>query len=295
MSRCRTQTGFSLVELLVSIAIIVILLALVISAVQMVRVAVGQVQCLNRMRQFGSACHGYAEDNGRKLPSYLPTWKDSPAMIESPFVSTLPYVEHGSYYREVMDGSRSPGNDFAMRHLLCPVDPTINHGGAALSSFAANYRVFGRKSELPATFRDGVSNTVLLSHHYAHPYTGGPGGIHYTQFDWFEVLNLPPGQTVPGVVVRLRRATFADKEAGDVYPETSSGRPPRTLASIRGLTFQARPAIEQCDPRIPNSPHSGLPVVMADGSSRLLKRNISEEVFWSLVTPAGGEVFDQDW
>ena len=42
---------------------------------------------------------------------------------------------------------------------------------------------------------------------------------------------------------------------------------------------------------MPQTPFSaGLPVAFFDGSVRILSPSIDESIFWSLVTPNGGEV-----
>jgi len=80
----------------------------------------------------------------------------------------------------------------------------------------------------------------------------------------------------------------------DVVPVTS-GFPPVTRSSTPGLTFQARPKLEDCNPLIPQTPHAGgMLVGLFDGSVRSISPRVSEEVFWGSVTPAGGEVVTLD-
>ena len=80
----------------------------------------------------------------------------------------------------------------------------------------------------------------------------------------------------------------------DVVPVTTP-RPPTTRASTPGLTFQARPAVADCNPLIPQTPHeSGMLVGWMDGSVRPVRPGVAETVFWAAVTPAGGEVAPLD-
>jgi hypothetical protein len=82
---------------------------------------------------------------------------------------------------------------------------------------------------------------------------------------------------------------FGRPAPGDYYPVTSGNPPVSTAAGDK--TFQAAPAMQDCDPRLANaSDTSGLQVGMGDGSVHILAPSISPQAFWAMVTPAGGEV-----
>jgi len=62
-TRCdRVSGGFSLVELLIVIAVIAILVAMLLSVMRMVRGGAENTQCINALRQFGVAHMSYASD-----------------------------------------------------------------------------------------------------------------------------------------------------------------------------------------------------------------------------------------
>jgi prepilin-type N-terminal cleavage/methylation domain-containing protein len=69
MSESRNcRAGFTLVELLVDIAIIAILAALLVPALASARLSGGKAVCLNNLRQLSIAIHNYAADFDGKIP-----------------------------------------------------------------------------------------------------------------------------------------------------------------------------------------------------------------------------------
>jgi prepilin-type N-terminal cleavage/methylation domain-containing protein/prepilin-type processing-associated H-X9-DG protein len=63
----RQRRGFTLVELLVTIGIIVVLLALLVPAIQRVRASAHLVHCQSNLHQIGLAVHGYYNDHDGKF------------------------------------------------------------------------------------------------------------------------------------------------------------------------------------------------------------------------------------
>ena len=93
----RTR-GFTLVELLIVVAIIGLLIALLLPAVQAARESARRSQCTNNLRQIGLAMHTFDEAK-RRLPSAETWYPDTTAPAGkkftggSAFLALLPYLE----------------------------------------------------------------------------------------------------------------------------------------------------------------------------------------------------------
>jgi prepilin-type N-terminal cleavage/methylation domain-containing protein len=89
-----SRTGFSLIELLVVVAILGVLIGLFLGAVQKAREAANRIDCVNNLKQLGLAVHTYHDGQSALPPSRLgdeyATW----------CVLLLPYLEQGDLYGE---------------------------------------------------------------------------------------------------------------------------------------------------------------------------------------------------
>jgi prepilin-type N-terminal cleavage/methylation domain-containing protein len=88
------RPGFTLVELIVVIAIIALLIALLLPAVQKVREAAARSQCANNLKQMGLAIHMYHGDKNRIPPTRVSDIHATWAIL------ILPYLEQGALYNQ---------------------------------------------------------------------------------------------------------------------------------------------------------------------------------------------------
>jgi prepilin-type N-terminal cleavage/methylation domain-containing protein len=294
------RRAFTFIELFVVIAIVAVLLAILLPAIQQVRQTAIRFQSQNNLRQIAIAAHHFSESNNGRLPVIDPAPQRA---MQSPVLNVLlPYIERGPIAKEL-----SPGVFVVqpVRVYRSPADPSPKgeENNNTITSYAANFAVFGNEPNLLATFRDGTSNTILFAEHYS---------VCNDTLFLYTVSDTSSPQ--------MRRATFADNVrmvpnqqhgAGDVYPFLS-GTPPHTTGSRPGVTFQVQPCTAMtspffpeykpcgskppCDPSLPQTPHaSGMLTILADGSIRTVAPSISPMVFWAAVTPNGGEILGNGW
>ncbi|HUY87863.1 MAG TPA: DUF1559 domain-containing protein [Pirellulales bacterium] len=290
------RRAFTLVELLVVIAIIGLLVALLLPAVQAAREAARRTQCVNNLKQIGLACQNYGDVYDGLPPAsvYSPTMTDSG---RHGWVSLiLPFFEqqalHSLYNFNIAwyDVSQRKAVATELAAMQCPSTAaprmiTVSPVGVAFQAAAADYfAIQGLNGNLvpgylPATYKltgamqddhvrryaeitDGSSNTVMVSE-----MAGRPVYWHNDAAD----PTKPP--------LTYGYGAWAHNNKHFIRTYTDDG-----LVSPGGcpLNCANRWAIYSFHPLGANG-------LFADGSVRFLPRSMDVEVFFAIVTLAGGE------
>ncbi len=190
--------GFTLIELPVVIAIIAILIALLLPAVQQAREAARRTQCRNNLKQLGLALHNYLDTHSTFPPSGCVSMTTTSQQPWSGQAFILPFLDGSTIYNKINFslGYHDPVNTSAyppfgpaatrVPVLICPSDPNdrVRLSGAGTPehyplSYALNvgqYLIFnptngqnGGGAFAPNSriragdFTDGMSNTLGLA------------------------------------------------------------------------------------------------------------------------------------
>jgi prepilin-type N-terminal cleavage/methylation domain-containing protein len=178
------RSAFTLVEVVVVIAIILILIGLLLPAIQKVREASSRIQCSNNLRQVGLAfhahhhCAGCFPTGGTHLPPDFPSTADLTANTPSQrklswswAYLVLPYLEQNDLYQSA--------NCLAVRNTPVKIYYCPSRRAAGLFNVAAKIDYAGNAGDQTegqnglvmrttqgvvhiADVTDGTSNTVML-------------------------------------------------------------------------------------------------------------------------------------
>jgi type II secretory pathway pseudopilin PulG len=216
----KIRHGFTLISLLVILALLALSLAVLLPSLQRVRDAGGRIQCQNHLRRIALGTINCADTYRGSLPPTVGTFPTQAKSFGSLFFHVLPFTEQNALYQKA-EGSAARNGTYgvAVKTYLCPGDagaPADNSykGWLSTSNYAANFLVFGKKSALyPASFTDGTSNTFMFTERYqmcnGDPCAWGYDG-YYSWTPMFMYYSQAKFQSVPRAS-RLRPRAGAER------------------------------------------------------------------------------------
>lgn len=295
----RTQayrTGFTLVELLVVMAIIGILIALLLPAVQAAREAARRMQCANNLCQIGLALQNYEAAH-----ETLPTGSTEPSgpIVNKPqgyhmgwLVYLLPYVEEQTAYKRidfskgVYAAENSPVANHHIKVFTCPSDPG-SYSGPAQSNYAGCYHdveapidvtnngvLFLNSAVADIDIPDGRTHTLFVSEKVRE--SGDLGWMSGTR----ATLRNPSiwGKWRPGRATMIASGTL--EVASEEVAEGATG-PATDPALVVGGFASWHPG--------------GMNCLFGDGSVRFMSENTPPTLLQQLANRADGQLMNSGY
>lgn len=161
----KARDAFSLIELIVVVAIVGILIGLILPAVQKVREAAARTRCRNNLKQLGLALHGYHDANRSFPPGCSYQDGRDPYPFMSWMTRVLPFVEQEAMWREAVKGfelerdfRKSPPHTPLPRVIptyICPSD-SRTLSPAILGNYVIGLTSYLGNEGLDLNTRDGL-------------------------------------------------------------------------------------------------------------------------------------------
>ena len=316
LKRTLKRSAFTLIEMLVVIAIIGILIALLLPAVQMAREAGRRSQCQNNAKQLALAAHNFHDSKGR-FPSSVRPAGLTPLPRIAGLTFILPFIDQGNVYDKYdqtvnwSDPKNKEAVQTAIPSFLCPASPEPKRldglpeaspwtaDVAAVTDYSPTIGVDQRLKDSALVdeagagiltkngeprmgdVTDGLSNTIIYAESAGRPYVYRKGK---------RVGTLPANRVNAGGWARPASDFSVDGSSldGATLPgpcainctngEEIGGAFPHPYYGSEGTAeaFSFHPG--------------GATFAFGDGSVRFINEDIPIKLFARLVTRGGGEI-----
>lgn len=307
--QCRDdRSGFTMIEFLVVIGIIIILTSLLLPAIQQGRAAARRVQCKNNLRQLGLAMHNYVDVHGVLPPGYIygsppdgmPTtsgygWN----ALLLPYLDQYALSQSADWETPIWGPDKQQFREARISVTQCASDPEV---------FRGYVRRPGWSSVASSQLIGGYSNEIRFAKS-SYPANFGPGNMTqnpedgrgpFTRNRSIDLAEIRDGlsHTIFCAERKSGHLTTAVKSVEAVYYETTWAGVATNLLEpeidqARTVLFQAGhvPNSADADRYDASSPHeTGIHFLMGDGSVRFSSLEIDPDLYRSLSSIDGGEM-----
>jgi prepilin-type N-terminal cleavage/methylation domain-containing protein/prepilin-type processing-associated H-X9-DG protein len=297
---CRR--AFTLLELVVVLAIIAAALGLLLPAVVKVRAVTNRSRCQNNLKLIGLACHNYHDSFGAFPPGFT-AWSSLDSTSTSPgwgwASQLLPFLEQDSVHRQIRfdlpieDPRNAAARNAVISVYICPADIDVppsfgidNGSGHAIAEAAplsyAGCWGGGELDEIPGPkegilyrnshirltdITDGTSSTTMIGDRaWSHAMAPWAGAI---QHGLLRPGPLNPWRNTSSAIAPATQLVLAhNRTINDDYDRDGS-----------------------LDDYFGNHP-DGVNMLFADGSVHFLRSKMERAILRAMGTRAGGEVVD---
>lgn len=324
MLRIRKRAGFTLVELLVVMAIIAMLAALLMPAVNQVREQGRRTTCMNNQHQLGLATQLFETQNN-KLPGWAEPMVSKAAINNSGQVKTstwvwplLPNIERGDIYRAGttpglptfnVNPNQTAWNTSRRPHikiLTCPNDSSAINNGTMISyvgncgmrnrsgfetSFAVGEGGSHGNPTYPGTgttWHESPATAIFFSHVWDE------GNMNTSQYQVQQTLSyVSSGDGTSNTLMfteNVDAGNWADdspKEGRVCFCFADSGSPPSNTSNTLIMNSKPIGANESKLPRASSYHPGGVVVTFCDGHNAFISQDIAYTTWTLLFTPRG--------
>lgn len=310
----QRRKGFTLIEVLVVIAIISTLIALLLPAVQAAREAARRTQCANNLKQIGLGIANYETAVGCLPPGILHArnpntggWVPNTSL----FTGILPQMEQGSLFAafnfdlpvDMPQNITAFGTQVSS--YTCPSNnpPTSGPGISYRANVGSNFWLYpsqpagtvdprgvfwyGSRVRM-AEFRDGLCTTILVSEGVS---ADPKRSINVTVSNLNDFNNLEMLEQLPSVptenIGRFYVGSYSRVFFNTMDTPNKTSYYNNSSAHAFSVAYEARSAAQSLHP-------GGVNVVFGDGSVKMIKDTVALKVWQALSTRKGGEVLSED-